>query len=256
MARVFDINCDMGESFGNWVMGADAEMFPRITTANVACGFHAGDPLTLLQTVRAAKQHGVRVGAHPGLPDLMGFGRRAMKITPEDAYAYIVYQVGALQAALRTVDMKLNHVKPHGAFYSILRTEEDLADAAAQAIEDICDEPVLYWPAPTDAALPRACMKRGMRVVGELYVDLEYDADGALVLQRSKHATDPGEAAAQVKRFLDDGAVATVDGGSFPLEAESVCVHGDGPNCVEVVDAVRQTLGSSGYEVAAATAEA
>ena len=254
MGRVLDINCDMGESFGNWVMGADKEMLPRITTANVACGFHAGDPLTLLSTVRNAKEHGVRVGAHPGLPDLMGFGRRAMDITPEDAYSYIVYQVGALQAALKTCSMPLNHVKPHGAFYSILRTDEELADAAAQAIADVCDEPVLYWPAPTDAALPRACAKRGMQVVGELYVDLAYAADGTLVLQRTKHVTDPAEAGAQVKRFVESGSVATVDGGSFPLEAASVCVHGDGPNCVEVVEAVRQSLGDAGCEIAAATA--
>ncbi len=151
--------------------------------------------------------------------------------------------------------MQLNHVKPHGAFCSILRTEEDLADAAAQAIQDICDEPVLYWPAPTDAALPRACAKRGMRVVGELYVDLEYDANGTLVLQRRKHVTDPTMAAAQVARFLESGEVSTVEGGSFPLEAQSICVHGDGPNCVEVVDAVRQVLEGAGYELEAATAQ-
>ena len=126
MLASIDINCDMGESFGNWQMGNDAGMMPLITTANVACGFHAGDPVTLLNTCKLAGQHGVVVGSHPGLPDLLGFGRRAMNITPEDAYAYVVYQTGALQAALRANGMKLHHIKPHGAFYSVLRTNEAL----------------------------------------------------------------------------------------------------------------------------------
>ena len=147
MLKKMDINCDMGESFGNWNMGDDVGMMPRITTANVACGFHASDPVTMLETVRLAKQHNVTVGAHPGLPDLLGFGRRTMNITPEDAYAYVVYQVGALQGALATQGMKLHHIKPHGAFYSVLKTDEQLASAVAQAIKELSDDPILYWPA-------------------------------------------------------------------------------------------------------------
>ena len=157
MRRQMDVNSDMGESFGNWVMGNDAALLPFVTTANVACGFHAGDPVTLVRTVRLAKQNGVVVGAHPGLPDLLGFGRRAMKISPEDAYAYVVYQVGALQATLAVEGMRLHHVKPHGAFYSVLKADEELADAVAEAIGQLSPEPMLYWPAPTDSALPGRC---------------------------------------------------------------------------------------------------
>lgn len=250
MLRSMDINCDMGESFGNWVMGNDEAMMPRITTANVACGFHASDPVTMIETVRRAKTHHIAVGSHPGLPDLLGFGRRAMNITPEDAHAYVVYQTGALQAALHVQGMKLHHVKPHGAFYSILRTDEALADAVADAIAALTDEPMLYWPAPTDAAMPVAAKKKGIRVVGEIYPDLIYAPDGSLILQRSKHETDVAFAAAQVRRFVESGKVEANDGSLIELDAESLCIHGDGPNATEVGDAVRQALADIGCEIA------
>ncbi|NNL84747.1 MAG: 5-oxoprolinase subunit PxpA [Myxococcales bacterium] len=249
-----DINCDMGESFGNWVMGNDSGMLPHITTANVACGFHASDPLTMLDTVRKAKDHGVVVGSHPGLPDLLGFGRRAMSITPEDAHAYVVYQSGALQGALTMHGLSLHHIKPHGAFYSILRTEEDLAAAVAEAVGKLTADPVLYWPAPTDSALPAACKKKGIRVVGEIYPDLEYAPDGSLILQRAKHETDVAQACAQVERYVTSGEVEAIDGSRIALDAESLCIHGDGPNCVEVVTAIRQTLKNLECEVKPATA--
>jgi len=246
MSRQMDVNSDMGESFGNWVMGDDAALLPFVTTANVACGFHAGDPVTLIRTVRLAKQNGVVVGAHPGLPDLLGFGRRAMKISPEDAYAYVVYQVGALQGALAVEGMTLHHVKPHGAFYSVLKTDDELAEAVAEAIAFLSPHPMLYWPAPTDSALPRAVRKRGGRVVGEIYVDLDYAADGSLIIQRAKHSTDVAKATAQVRRYVDRGEVLAQDGTVVRLDAESICVHGDGPNAVDVARAVRHTLEESG----------
>ncbi|MGD9765689.1 MAG: LamB/YcsF family protein [Candidatus Binatia bacterium] len=250
MLRLIDINCDMGESFGNWRMGNDAGMMPLITTANVACGFHAGDPVSMVNTCKLAGAHDVVVGSHPGLPDLLGFGRRAMNITPEDAYAYVVYQTGALQAALRANGMKLHHVKPHGAFYSVLRTNEALADAVADAIVAIADRPMLYWPAPTDAALPVAAAKRGVRVVGEIYPDLTYAPDGSLVLQRAKHVTDTAFAAAQVTRFVKTGKVETNDGSELALHAESLCIHGDGPNATQVGEAVRAALNELGCRIA------
>jgi UPF0271 protein len=234
----------MGESFGNWQMGNDAGMMPNITTANVACGFHAGDPVNMLDTVKLAKEYGIAIGAHPGLPDLLGFGRRAMTITPEDAYAYVVYQVGALQATLHVHGMKLHHVKPHGAFYSVLKTHEELADAVADAIADLSDNPMLYWPAPTSAALPSAAKKRGIRVVGEIYPDLSYADDGSLILQRTKHQTDVDFAAAQVQRYVETGKVETVEGSLIELDAESICVHGDGPNAVDVSTAIKDRLES------------
>jgi UPF0271 protein len=246
MKRQMDVNSDMGESFGNWVMGNDAAVLPLVTTANVACGFHAGDPVTLLRTVRLAKQNHVVVGAHPGLPDLLGFGRRAMKISPEDAYAYVVYQVGALQATLAVEGMRLHHVKPHGAFYSILKAEEDLAEAVAEALAALSPEPILYWPAPTDSALPRALRKRGGRVVGEIYVDLDYAPDGSLIIQRTKHVTDVAKVTAQVRRYVETGKVEAQDGTTVALDAESICVHGDGPNAVDVARAVRRTLEEAG----------
>lgn len=249
MLKKMDINCDMGESFGNWNMGDDVGMMPRITTANVACGFHASDPVTMVNTVKLAKKHGVAVGAHPGLPDLLGFGRRAMNITAEDAYAYVVYQVGALQATLATQGMKLHHIKPHGAFYSVLKTGDELAAAVAEAIKELSDDPILYWPAPTTSALPSAAKKLGIRVVGEIYPDLTYGPDGALIIQREKHETDVNFAAAQVRRYVETGKVEANDGSLIELDAESLCIHGDGPNATAVADAIRDTLNQIACEI-------
>jgi UPF0271 protein len=250
MLKNMDINCDMGESFGNWQMGDDVGMMPHITTANVACGFHASDPVTMIDTVKLARQHGIAVGAHPGLPDLLGFGRRAMNITAEDAYAYVVYQVGALQASLATQGMKLHHIKPHGAFYSVLKSNQELADAVAEAILKLSDTPMLYWPAPTTAALPTACKQRGIRVVGEIYPDLQYAADGSLIIQRHKHETDVDFAASQVERYVKTGKVAAMDGTLVELDAESLCIHGDGPNCVTVATAIQARLKEIGCKIA------
>ena len=249
MLEIMDINCDMGESFGNWNMGDDVGMMPRITTANVACGFHASDPVTMVETVKLAKKHDIAVGAHPGLPDLLGFGRRAMNITPEDAYAYVVYQVGALQGALATQGMRLHHIKPHGAFYSVLKTNDDLADAVAEAIKELSDDPILYWPAPTTAAMPSAAKKIGIRVVGEIYPDLLYAPDGSLILQREKHETDVKFAASQVRRYVESGKVEANDGSLIYLDAESLCIHGDGPNSVAVADEIRETLKEIGCKI-------
>lgn len=250
MLKQMDINCDMGESFGNWKMGDDEGMMPFITTANVACGFHASDPVTMIDTVKLANHHQIAIGAHPGLPDLLGFGRRTMNITPEDAYAYVVYQVGALQATLAVQGLKLHHIKPHGAFYSVLKSSPELAEAVAEAIEKLSDAPMLYWPAPTTAALPTACKKRGIRVVGEIYPDLQYAADGALIIQRHKHETDVAFATSQVERYVHSGKVQAVDGSLVELDAESLCIHGDGPNCVTVASAIQERLQAIGCAIA------
>lgn len=252
--RTVDVNCDCGESFGNWRMGADEAVIPEITTANVACGFHGGDPRTMLRTIELCKAHGVAVGAHPGFPDLLGFGRRLIQLSPEDAYAYVVYQAGALQGALHVHGLTLHHVKPHGAFYSLLRDDEACAEAAAQAIVDVMPEPLLYWPPPRDGALARAAGKLGVRVVHEVYVDLEIAADGAVVLQREKHAADLDRVAAKIRSWLDDGVMTAVDGTAVSVaEATSVCVHGDGPNAIDVVRTVRRAVAESGATIAVAT---
>ncbi|MBM3484975.1 MAG: LamB/YcsF family protein, partial [Alphaproteobacteria bacterium] len=186
MAKTFDINIDCGESFGNWKMGADEALMPHVTTANIACGFHAGDPMTLMKTVALAKKNNLAVGSHPGLPDLMGFGRRVMAISPDEMYAYVIYQTGALKAALEAQDMTLHHVKPHGALYRMLNTDEALAKAFVRAVIDVCPEPMMYYPAPAERfAVTKIAAAEGVDVVAELYFDLPYDDDGTIILKRT-----------------------------------------------------------------------
>ena len=248
--RAIDINSDLGESFGNWTLGSDDDLIPIITAANVACGFHASDPITLIKTVETCKANGVAVGAHPGLPDLLGFGRRVMQITPEDCYAYVLYQAGALKSVAATRGLELHHVKPHGAFYTILRDSDELAAAFVQATKDLMERPAVYWPDFTDASLPREARKAGVRVVHEVYVDLEYRPDGSLILQRTKVAADLTKARADIRRWIEDGVVRAQDGTLVPVQAESVCIHGDGPNCVELTNAVRAEIEACGCVVA------
>jgi UPF0271 protein len=234
-----DINCDLGESFGNWRLGADDALLPLISTASLACGFHGGDPVTMRRSVAAAVQHGVAVGSHPGLPDLLGFGRRVMDVSPEDLHAYVVYQSGALEAFLRPHGARLNHVKPHGALYPMLNRREDLASATVDAMFEVMHEPVLYWPAGSeDRALLRVARERGVRVVREFYPDSRYGADAETVVDREREPVDPDAAEQALRRFLERGEVETIEGTTIPLEAESICVHGDGPTAVAIVERV------------------
>jgi UPF0271 protein len=252
MARTIDINCDCGESFGNWSIGADDEIIPLITTANVACGFHGGDPLVMQRTVATAKKNGVAVGSHPGLPDLVGFGRRRMDLTPEDAYAAVVYQTGALKGFLEAQGMALHHVKPHGALYTMLHDQEELAAAVAQAIVDTCPAPLLYWPSPVDLhALPRAARKLGVDVIGEVYFDLSYSDEAHIIVERKKTPKDLADTRRRVKRYLDEGVVIAQSGKAIELQAETICVHGDGPNSVDVARTVRSVLEEEGVTVKA-----
>jgi UPF0271 protein len=252
MSETFDINCDLGESFGNWTLGDDEAVMPLVTSANVACGFHGGDPLTMERTVALAVRHNVAVGAHPGLPDLLGFGRRVMALSPEDAAAYVRYQAGALQAFLRAAGGgDLHHVKPHGAFFTVLRDDAKLAKPVAKAIRDLGDEIIVYWPAPAEGVpLCQELGELGVPVVGEIYPDLSYAPDGKLVIQRAKHQTDVEFAAHQTRLFLEEGVVEAIDGSRVPLQAGSACIHGDGPNAVEVAHAVRRAVTESGRTIA------
>jgi UPF0271 protein len=251
MPQTIDINCDCGESFGNWPMGADEAIIPLITTANVACGFHGGDPMVMQKTVALAQDSGVVVGAHPGLPDLVGFGRRRMDLSPAEAYAAVVYQVGALKAFLEAKAMALHHVKPHGALYVMLHDQKELAAAVAEAIRDTSPAPLLYWPAPVEQhALPRAARRLGIPVVGEVYFDLAYSDDANLVVERKKTPKDLADVARRVRRFLAEGVVEAQSGKAIALSAETICVHGDGPNSVDIARTIRAVLAEAGVAAA------
>lgn len=234
----FEINCDMGESFGLYSMGDDAAIMPHVTIANVACGFHASDPVVMRRTVALAKQHGVKVGAHPSLPDLQGFGRREMKMRPDELTAAILYQVGALKAFLDAEGMPLNHIKPHGALYGMSARDDAVAGAIADAAL-VYRVPVLGMAATRHEAVYTA---RGLEFVPEFYADLDYDRDGRLVITREHAAVDPQAAAARVVRALTKGRVAALDGSEIAVSGHSVCVHSDTPNAVAVASAVRVAI--------------
>lgn len=247
-----DINCDLGESFGNWQLGNDKGVMPLVTTANIACGFHGGDPLVMAGTAALVREHGVAAGSHPGYPDLLGFGRRQYKLTPEEAAAYIRYQTGALRAFLDAEGMALHHVKPHGALAFYLREDGSVASAVADAVAGFGSGVSFYFPAPTaGVAICDELRARGVRVVGEIYPDLSYSPAGDLIIQRHKRETDLTFAASQVTRFLTEGVVQAEDGSPIEMEADSICVHGDGPNAVEVATAVREAVVAAGRRVEA-----
>lgn len=247
-----DLNIDMGESFGNWTLGNDESLLQIATSANIACGFHAGDPQTMLTTVRLAVANGVRIGAHPGLPDLRGFGRRHMSVSAEDTFADVVYQIGALRAAAEVAGGALHHVKPHGAYCAILREDEQIAEAFIEAMKAVARDAVLYFPAPTEtAAIGRAAQRGGVAVIGEIYPDLAYLPDGDVVIERQKLKTDVVAACEQVERFLRSGQVRASDGRLVPLTAESMCIHGDGPNAIEVAGAICSRVRELGLRIAA-----
>jgi UPF0271 protein len=238
-----DINCDMGESYGNWQMGRDDDMLPLITTANVACGFHAGDPMVMRRTVALAKEHGVVVGAHPGYNDLEGFGRRRILLDPDEVAAYLTYQIGALRAFLDTEGMEMHHVKPHGAFYAYLRDNDDAGRAGAAAVHALQPDAIIYWPAPAfGTTFCDELQQLGHTVVGDLYPDLSYDSSGTLVIQRKIADTDLQFAVSQVKQFVETGQVHTESGELVDMEAGSICVHGDGDHAVELAELIRQAL--------------
>ena len=228
----------MGEAFGLHTFGNDPALMPIIDVANVACGFHAGDPQAMAATVALAGEHGVRVGAHPGLPDLVGFGRREMKLTPEEVENLIRYQVGALSGFLRKTGVELNHIKPHGSLYGMLARDEELMLGAVRVAADFGVS--IFGIA--GSAHQRVAEREGVPFVGELYVDLDYNSDGGLIILRQPHATDPAAAAERTRRAVETGTILANDGTELPMSFGSVCVHSDTPNAVEVAHAVRDAL--------------
>jgi 5-oxoprolinase (ATP-hydrolysing) subunit A len=238
VGRPITINCDMGESFGLYKMGDDAGIMPYITLANVACGFHASDPLVMRRTVRLAKERGVRVGAHPSLPDLQGFGRREMRIEPEELRAAIIYQVGALKGFLDAEGMALSHIKPHGALYGMASRTESVAHA-------ICDAAQVFGVALLGMAgtIQEAVYeRRGIPFVREFYADLDYDDTANLIITREHAAVDAGAAAERTLRAIREGKVRAVTGKDVAVVVESVCVHSDTPGAVAVAREVHRAI--------------
>ena len=246
-----DLNCDLGESFGAYTIGMDSAVIPFITSANVACGYHAGDPLIMQKTVAACKQHGVHIGAHPGYPDLVGFGRRNLTATPAEVKAYIQYQVGALSAFCCAAGVPLCHVKPHGAMYNMAAKDEALARAICEGILEV--NPALTLLALSGSAMVRAARELGLGVKSEVFADRGYQADSTLVPRGRPGAmiTDEDEAIARVIRMAKEGVVRSVDGIDVPLSADSVCVHGDGEKALAFVRRIRAALTDAGIEVRA-----
>jgi UPF0271 protein len=232
------INCDMGESFGLYKMGDDEGMMPLISVANVACGFHASDPDHMRKTVRLAKANGVKVGAHPSLPDLQGFGRREMKVGREEMANIIIYQVGALKAFLDAEGMTLNHIKPHGSLYGMAARMEHIAQAVCDAAE-VFRVPLFGMK---NTLHERIYRERGHDFVAEYYADLDYGDDGGLIITREHDPVDPAEAARRCLRAIEEGKTASVNGVDVVVGSDCICVHSDTPNAVEVARAVRQAI--------------
>ena len=232
------INCDMGESFGLYKMGDDEGMMPHITIANVACGFHASDPTVMARTVRLAKRHNVKVGAHPSLPDLQGFGRREMKMGPEELTDCIIYQVGALVGFLEREGLDLFHVKPHGSLYGMAAKSPEVAKAVADAAK-VFNVPVLGMAGTLHEHVYTSA---GLQFISEYYADLEYGDDGNLIITREHHAVDPERAAARALRAVKEGVAESVNGREVRVRADCICLHSDTPNAVEVAQAVKAVV--------------
>lgn len=244
-----DLNSDLGESFGNYKLGMDDKIIPLISSANVACGYHASDPVVMQKTIKMAKEAGIRVGAHPGFPDLMGFGRRNLNVTPQEAKAYTLYQLGALDGFCRAAGIQMQHVKPHGAFYNMAAKDYVLSSAICEAIAEY--NPDLIVMALCGGELVRAAKDKGLRAAQEVFADRAYEEDGSLVDRRKEGAmvTDENIAIARVVRMVKERKVTAITGRDISIQADSVCVHGDGVKALAFVEKIRETLTAEGIEI-------
>ena len=247
-ARV-DLNCDMGESFGAYRIGADEEVFPYITSANVACGFHGGDPGVMRITLARARERGVAVGAHPGFPDLIGFGRREIDASPQEVYDLVVYQVGALLGFTNAARMTMQHVKPHGALYNMAVVKPELAAAIARGVHDV-DPGLVLFGLPGSHLISEG-QSAGLRTAAEAFADRNYMNDGSLVSRRRPDAQvhDADEAVARAVRMVREGKVRSVDGQEISLHVDTICIHGDGPHAVEFAKRLRSGFGAANIAV-------
>ncbi len=248
MFRV-DLNSDLGESFGRYTLGMDDKVIPLISSANVACGYHASDPVVMAKTITMAKESGIQVGAHPGYPDLMGFGRRNMNVSPSEAKAYVLYQLGALDAFCRANEIKLQHVKPHGAFYNMAAKDYTLAKAICEGIAAFDKDLIVL--ALSGGELAHAAADMGLRTAQEVFADRAYEEDGTLVDRRKDGAmvTDEDIAIARVVRMVKEGKVTAITGRDIDIRADSICVHGDGAKALAFVEKIRARLTEEGVAI-------
>ncbi|WP_136605098.1 5-oxoprolinase subunit PxpA [Paenibacillus dokdonensis] len=237
-----DLNCDMGESFGRYVLGTDADMMNEITSANIACGFHAGDPSVMRKTVRLAVSKGIAVGAHPGLPDLAGFGRRRMDVSPEDVFDMVTYQIGALQAFVRQEGGNMRHVKAHGALYNMAAVDRTVAEAIAEAVYAIDPTLILFGLAGSE--MIQAGRTTGLQTAQEVFADRTYQDDGTLTPRSMAGSLieNPELAVKQVLQMVKEGCVTTVSGKKVAIEANTVCIHGDGTQALSFAQMLRAAL--------------
>ena len=249
--QAVDFNSDMGEGFGPWTIGdgVDTELMGFISSANIATGFHAGDPGTMRRTVETAKRLGVAIGAHPGFRDLVGFGRRHIHAPAQELVDDMLYQLGALREIARAQGVPLQHIKPHGALYMHLARDEQAARLLVENLQRL--EPQLLLYCMPDSVIWRVARELGQPVIREFYADRDYDLSGSIVFTRQVRALDPGEVAAKVLRACQSGLVRTVEGQDLPIAFDSICLHSDTPGALALVQATRQALDQAGIEVRA-----
>lgn len=246
MQKVIDLNADAGESFGRWRLGDDAALIPLVSSVNVACGWHAGDPATMRRSAELAQANGTALGAHPGFPDLAGFGRRPIAMTPQQAADACLYQLGALRSFADSLGVALTHVKPHGAFYGLTIRDPAAASAVADAVRSVDPELIVVLLAGPTAEKVAA---QGVRVAREAFADLDYDDDGHIIIEAEPAAKDPQACADQAMAILA-GEVVSTSGKSLPVNADTICLHGDRPNAVEIAEVVRRRFSTDGVTVA------
>ena len=246
MAFKVDLNCDLGESFGNYKIGGDDKIIPLISSANVACGFHAGDPVVMKKTIETAKKNNIGIGAHPGFLDLMGFGRREMKISIDEAKAYVLYQLGALGAFCKSEGVKLQHVKPHGALYNMSAKDYNLAKAICEAIADFDSSLIILGLSGSETL--RAAKDLGLKYASEVFADRAYEEDGSLVARSKEGAMihDENETIKRVIKMITEQKVTSITGKEIPIKADSICVHGDGEKALLFVKKIREKLENEG----------
>lgn len=246
-----DLNCDLGESFGNYKLGNDESILPLITSANVACGFHAGDQHVMNETVKLAVQHDVHIGAHPGFQDLIGFGRRNIDVTPEEVYDLVIYQLGALSGFCKIHQTKIHHIKPHGALYQMGAKDPEIADAIVKAVKNFDDQ--LLFVGLSNSELIESCKRHNLTYKSEVFADRAYEDNGQLVSRKKEGALikDTNQAVAQVIKMVKESKVMTINGNEIPIEADTICVHGDGQHALDFVQEIIRQFKDEGIEISA-----